>query len=363
MRRRYAGAAALLLMLGLAAGCSDGGGDPAPGASQDSTGGDATGSAEQRDPATPVRRILDWQPVAGSPAADVVDVGDSRVVVPQSGRRATLAGAASATVAAGPRRTFVDVLVGDGTAFLLALDEQEERPAAITALDLDTGEQRRVDTPTPAPDGASATGPHGFHYAAVDQGRFCLATLPPDAARGQVTWCAPPRQGWSSVSDTEAGVAFMTFDDRRPVSCRTLVRLAEAGGDPQPLEGVERCTAWDVALTATGHVWSTVPDESRVEQVEVHARADGTTYHLGAGTRSTLTPCGDSVFWVRDSPDDAAPARLMRWTAEDRLEIAYESPGRGPAFLSPPECSGGELLTVAAYGEGGDERVSATVTG
>ena len=44
------------------------------------------------------------------------------------------------------------------------------------------------------------------------------------------------------------------------------------------------------------------------------------------------------------------------------LEIVYESPGRGEAFLEAPRCAD-SVLTVSAYGEGGDEQVSATVPG
>ena len=50
----------------------------------------------------------------------------------------------------------------------------------------------------------------------------------------------------------------------------------------------------------------------------------------------------------------------MRWTPDHTLEVAYESASTGNAFLGEPTC-GGDVLTVTAYGEQGDEQVWAPV--
>ena len=120
----------------------------------------------------------------------------------------------------------------------------------------------------------------------------------------------------------------MTFDDARPVACRT-VNLLDDSGVPQPLEGPDDCTAWDVAATADGAVWSEVPKPRRQEEARFHASADGTYFDLGPGTTGTAVPCGDSVFFVRDPQGPDEPARLMRWTPQRTLEVAYESPSDG----------------------------------
>jgi hypothetical protein len=156
----------------------------------------------------------------------------------------------------------------------------------------------------------------------------------------------------------------MTFDDMRPVSCRTLVRME--GTRTIPVPGVPDCTGWDLLLSGTGAVWSTIPDEKRVERGQFFASrgggADGGVTALGPGTTGTMVWCGDSAYWARDAQKDVDKARLLRYTPDGSLEVVYESPGRGEAFLAPPTCAG-DVLTVTAYAEGGDERVWATVPG
>jgi hypothetical protein len=72
-------------------------------------------------------------------------------------------------------------------------------------------------------------------------------------------------------------------------------------------------------------------------------------------------PCGDSVFFVRDPQAPDEPARLMRWTPDHTLEIAYETRSVGNAFIAEPVCGGG-VLALSSLGEKGDEQVWADVT-
>ena len=152
----------------------------------------------------------------------------------------------------------------------------------------------------------------------------------------------------------------MTFDDARPVACRTL-NLLDGSGLPQPIEGPEDCLGWDVAATADGALWSEVPKPRRQEEAHFYASVDGTYVDLGPGTTGSAVPCGDSVFFVRDPQGDSEPARLMRWTPDHALEIAYESASTGNAFLGEPVCGGG-VLTLSSFGEAGDEQVWASVS-
>ena len=76
-------------------------------------------------------------------------------------------------------------------------------------------------------------------------------------------------------------------------------------------------------------MWSEVPKPRRQEEAHFLASADGTYFDLGPGTTGTALPCGDSVFFVRDPQGPQEPARLMRWTPEHTLEVAYESASIG----------------------------------
>ena len=151
----------------------------------------------------------------------------------------------------------------------------------------------------------------------------------------------------------------MTFDDARPVACRTL-NLLDAGV-PQPVTGPTECLGWDVAATADGVVWSEVPRPRRQEQATFHASVGDRFVDLGPGTTGSLVPCGDSVFFVRDPQTPDEPARLMRWTPEHTLEIAYETTSVGNAFIAEPVCGGG-VLTVSSFVEDGDEQAWADVS-
>jgi hypothetical protein len=260
----------------------------------------------------------------------------------------------------GPRRRFSEVLLDDDWAVLVAQDDAESRPSEASVVDLATGEVRRVVTPEPASGGSWAMHGGDLYYPTIgDGGAYCLATLALADGNGEDGWCAAPRTGWSGVTAGDAGVGLMTFDDARPVACRTL-DLLDGSGLPQPVVGVEDCTGWDVAATPGGAAWSTVPKPRRQEEADFRAAADGGFFDLGPGTTGSLLPCGDSVFFVRDPQGPEDPARLMRWTPDRTLEVAYESASRGNAFLGEPACAG-DVLTLSSFGEDGDEQVWANV--
>lgn len=336
------------------AGCAD---DPQP---------EKPTSQEPTDPGTgqtvePTDAPLEWRPT-GHPTEQRVVMGTTwSAVVAPGGSSVTLTdGEAETMVAAGAGRQVAEVLLDDAWAVLVMQDRTEQRPSRAVTVDLATGEQRDVVTPEPANGGSWAMHDGNLYYPTWGEDRaWCLATLALDDSNGEEAWCAPPRTGWSGLTASAAGVAMMTFDDARPVACRT-VALLDATSRPEPLDGPDPCTAWDVAATHDGAVWSSVPRPRRQEEAQLHAVADGTTYDLGPGTTGSLLPCGDSVFYARDPQRDGDPARLLRWTPAHTLEVAYESAATGDVFIAEPACAG-DVLTLTVLSERGDEQVWATV--
>lgn len=346
--RAYVATAALLLAL---AGCSAGDEEPKPVA--DPSGSTGTPREEGGTP-TPQRALLDWQPLAGSVEETVIDAGEAVVTVPQDGSEVRVD---DTVIPAGRDRRVDAVLVpADGTVVVAALDRLEERPIAITVVDLASGETHAVTSPEPAPFGEVTAYDGEVQYATLGEGGgFCLARAPLDGP-GEVAWCAEPRSGFNHVLGTDHGLALQTFDDRRPVACRSLATLD--GDLITPMDGVTPCTGMNVALTEDGAVWSTIPQENRIEVARFHARAGDATYDLGLGNTDSLLPCGDSLWFTRDA-GAGHPAQLLRWTPDATLEIAFEGES-GEGFVEA-HCAAGRTLTVAAYAEGGDALVSATL--
>jgi hypothetical protein len=351
---RYAATAALLLAL---AGCGDGDkpdATPTTGASK--TAPTTTATPGETVTVTPTTNLLDWRPVSAE--GRVVSDGDLTAIVDSDGAAVRFTGARTVTVPAGDGRRISDVLISGAYAVVVAQDDLEERALRLTVMRTSSGATREIGQPMPASGGPVAEAGSSLHYATLDGGRYCLAIYDIAADSGEVTWCAPEHHGFSNVAATPAGTTLMTFDDKRPVSCRTLATVAD-DGTLTPLDGVPDCKGWDVLATDDGAVWSTLPNERQVERVDFFAVAGGQVFALGTGVTGSLTWCGNSAYFTRDA-QKGGQAHLLRWTPEHTLEIAYASPGRGEAFLEAPRCAG-SVLTVTAKGEGGDEQVSATV--
>jgi len=238
----------------------------------------------------------------------------------------------------------------------VAQDSQEERPSQATLITLATGETREI--PTNA-NGGTWTLFNGrvLHAVYAAKHRYCLASLDAPTMTEVLTYCAPAGHGFNDARTTPAATSLLTFDSRPSGSCRTP---SEVEDSVTPLPGIEPCKGWDSLLTPYGQIWSEVPKENQVESARFHATAGATMYDLGIGTTGSLTWCGDSAYFVRDSQKDVDKARLLRWTPDHTLEVVYESPGEGNAFLSAPRCAG-SAITISEQGEGGDEQVSASV--
>ena len=312
-------------------------------------------------PVEPVTHLLDWQPVDGAIAGTVTTNGEWTVTVDRAGSGARMDGAAhTLVIPAGPGRRISEVLLDDTYAVVVAQDKQEVRPSTATVVTLDSGEQfaERRQLPVTLNGGTWAMFDGQLVHATYGSGRrYCLEQVDLASLHGSLIHCAAPRHGFSEARMTPAGTTLLTFDSRPGGSCRTP---SEIVGSAEPLPGVTHCHGWDSLLTADGQVWSVVPKENQVETARFFATAGDDTFELGVGTTGSLTWCGDSAYFVRDSQKDVDQARLLRWTPGHTLEVVYESPGAGNAFLSEPRCAGG-FLTINAYGEGGDEQVSAHV--
>ena len=282
-----------------------------------------------------------------------------------AGAAVTVAGPARHKIEADAGQEIVRILMDDDVVVAVAADAAQpsgrEERVAVTVLDLEDGATHAVADPQPAP-GAMSLHDGVLRYPTYADGAYCLAEADTDAdaaaEAGRLTsYCAPKKSGFGAVTATDSGVTLMAFDDARPVSCRTLGWLTDVGLEPLP--GVTDCVGWDVAATPTGVVWSEVPRPRRQELAQFRASHDGTVLDLGGGSTGSLTPCGDSVFFSRDSRGDI-PARLMRWTPEGTLQVAYEAARPTPSFLVEPECAH-DVLTLSIYSEGGDEQVWAAV--
>ncbi len=306
-------------------------------------------------------RLLDWQQVPGSVDDTVSRSGARSLTVDKAGTQASIEGPSSGSgIAAGPRQRISDALIDGDWAVVVLQDRQESRPSEARVVNLaDDSRSFTLDGHSDLPTvngGTWAIGDGHLLHATLDKGRYCVATVDLGTATSTLGWCAPPRHGFNAARITPYGDTVLSFDAHHP-SCRTVARVD--GIDLVPFTGVQKCHAWEGLLTRDGAVWSVIPKEREIEAAHAYARAGGDYFDLGPSASGTLTWCGDAAYFSRDPQRDSDPARLMRWNAEDGLEVVYESAG-GNAFLTPPRC-GGDTITVTALAQSGDEQVSAEV--
>ena len=366
-----------LVLAGTLAACSEDeprpAADPSPAESgatpsDDDPSGEPTGTpsetGQQGSPESPVELeagndLLDWREVPGPVSTTVTVSGEWTLA--QHERDAVLDGPRSATVEAPRRHRVTDTLIDGEYAVVVTADELEQRANTATVIDLATGDRSVLDSSSDVPTttgGTWALGQGRLVHATIGRGRaYCAATVELATMTSATTWCAPRRQGFNSARTSPQGTAVLAFDDARP-SCRTVGRIDS--GALVPFEGVPECTGWDGALVDGGAVWSVVPKAKRVEEADFFARSDDGWFDLGPGTSGTLTWCGGAAYFARDPQRSGDPARLLRWAPGDGLTVAFETEGRGQAFLTTPRC-GGDTLTLTALAESGDVQVAAGV--
>lgn len=364
-------AATVVVVALAAAGCTDDAGrspevreDATPSASRSTaesgaTGGGATGSPRSPASLEATPDLLDWREVPGPTTTAATVSGRWRLSVPERATTAVLDGPRPTTVEAPARHRITDALIDGEYAVVVSEDTQARQGNVATVIDLASGNRFTVDDESEVPTTTGGTWSLGegqlLHATTGPERSYCLATVDLARRSSSLGWCAPARHGFNGARITPAGTALLTFDDHRP-SCRTLVEVVRARVTPLP--GAPQCTGWDAALVPDGAVWSVAAKAQRIEEARFFARARDDWFSLGPGMSGSLTWCAGATYFVRDPQQAGEPARLMRWSPDDGLTVAFETAGRGPAFLSEPRC-GGDTLTVTALAESGDRQVTA----
>ena len=356
----------LVLALALAA-CTDGEPEPTEPTTSPTESGTRT-TEPTGGPTEPTRSptaseqpvLLDWQPVPG-PVEDAVTVsGEWSLTLPRSGDSAVLDGPEPRTIQAPAGFRITDALIDGDHAVVVAEHEQARKPNRATVVELATGNETVIDGNSEVPTtvgGSWALGSGLLVHATTQDRDYCLAVADLVTGRSRLGPCVPPRHGVTNVTVTPAGIAAMTFDDKRP-SCRTLNRVE--GSSFEPLPGVELCHGFEAVVTETAAVWGVVTEERRIEASDYFADSGSGLVALGPGTTGSLTWCRDAAYVVRDPQQNSDPARLLRIDPAGSTEVVYETAGTGRAFLSAPRC-GGTDLTLTAFSAAGDEQVTASV--
>jgi hypothetical protein len=358
-----AAVAALVLVAGGCSGSDDEPGaaaTPAPSATPSSSTPTPTPS-ETPESSAPPAADLDWQPVPGSVRNTVTRSSDWTLTVRGNGAGWSLDGPTGSTGGAQSGWRVSDALLDQDWAVVVLQERTESQPSRAEVTDLATGDTFVLDGSSDVPTtngGTWALGDGRLLHATVGPGgSYCVATVDLSTRESTLGWCAPKRNGFNGARIAPGGDSVMSFDAGRP-SCRTLMALD--GSDAVPFEGVEECVAWDGLRTDDGAVWSTIPDERRIEEAHFFATTGGERADLGPGTAGSLVWCAGAAYFARDPENDGDPATLVRWSPADGLDVVYESPG-GRAFLSQPRC-GGDHLTITAAAEAGDEQVTAALS-
>ena len=373
MRRAFAVAAAALLVLPTAAGCSTDGDDgpsepsahPAP-TSEGADGGDGADRPEGGTPDQPTQLaagtdLLEWAPAPGTVDNTVTTNGSWFLTVESTGAGYRLDGPDQSFGTDSDDGTRItNALLDRDWAVVVRRDQGGKHPATAEVTDLAAGEQFTLDRDSDVPTTSGGTWALGgstlVHATVSPEGAYCLATVDLATRESSVGWCAEPKHGFNAAHVTPDATTVLTFDDAKP-SCRTVGNVGPDGFEPFP--GVPACAAWEgMALGADAAVWSVIPKESRIEAAELFARVGEDYYALGPGTSGTLVPCAGAAYFVRDPQRESEPARLLRWDGSS-LDVVYEAPP-GQAFLEAPRC-GDEALVVTALSEGGDEQVMAAL--
>lgn len=351
VHRLAAGVATALLLAGCASGESAI--DKPPSKASE------TAPADQEPPAPDEQ--LKWTK-AGPATVTVVAGGDTSISVAAGKARVTMNGGAVPLPT--PRGYAAsEALLDDDYAVVVHQEKTESQPSSATVIERATGRLLLVDGASDVPTvngGTWALGQNAegdgllFHATFGPKNAYCLAAHTLTTDSGRIVWCAPKGSGFNDARQTPAGLTVLSFTAGRP-SCRTPVAIDLATGEGAPVEGPDECAGWDSLVTPFGAIWSSVPDEQRIEEANFFADKGGDRVDLGLGDTGSLTWCDGAAYFTRPETD-GQKAALVRWDGTS-VTTVYEAPG-SPGFLSAPRC-GGSALTVTARSEGGDEQVTA----
>ena len=304
--------------------------------------------------------LMEWVDAPGAVENTVTTNGTWFLTVESSGRAYRLDGPDQSFGTGEDDTRITNALLDTDWAVVVRQDQGQKQPAVAEVTDLGDGSQYKVGQDGEVKTTAGGTWALGgdtlVHATVGPDGNYCVATVDLVSRVPTLGWCVPPNHGFNSAHVTAAGTALLTFDDAKP-SCRTVGTVD--GESMEPFPGVPECQAWEGALLEDDRaVWSVIPDESDRDAAEFYARSGEDYYDLGPGTSSTLVPCADAAYFVRDPQVEGDPAQLLRWDGT-RLTVVYEAPP-GQYLLEAPRC-GDEALVVTALAEAGDEQVMAAL--
>jgi hypothetical protein len=303
---------------------------------------------------------MEWVDAPGAVDNTVTTNGTWFLTVESSGRAYRLDGPDQSFGTGEDETRITNALLDSDWAVVVRQDQGEKEPAVAEVTDLGDGSQYKIgqdgDVKTTAGGTWALGGDTLVHATVSPAGAYCVATVDLVSRVPTLGWCVPPKHGFNAAHVTAAGTTLLTFDDAKP-SCRTVG--AVSGDSMSPFPGVPDCTAWEGALLGDdGAVWSVIPDEADLDAAEFYARSGEDYYDLGPGTSSTLVPCADAAYFVRDPKLESDPAQLLRWDGST-LTVVYEAPP-GQSYLEAPRC-GDQALVVTALSEGGGEQVMAAI--
>lgn len=351
-----------LVSLALLAACSSGAGSAEqPGESPRRSSPAEVQVEVQKETSIPSR--LRWQTLATGTAAEyrsLIALASGRLIRTASPQRVEVvnaSGRVARTLRAGQGWAFDEVLMTGRYLVAVAEDDLEEADARATVLNVRTGRQRTLNVMDVAPltHGGSWAGHDGtVVYPTREGSRYCIAAADLRSERGSAVACAPPRNGLNSFAVSPAGIGFLSFDDQRPISCRTAnVAPRDRTGytAPASVTEPERCAAWDVVPLPGGAVlWSHVPDEERIERAIFFVReTTGQVHRLGPGVTGSVVWCGNAAWFSRDE-ENGRPATLLRWTRDQELQRVYQAPRDHAGSITAPRCAGA-AITVTVWGE------------
>jgi hypothetical protein len=351
--------AAVLTVLVLTACSSEQDGDPAPASAQESPAPEG-GTAENPTTVEATTSLMEWVPAPGAVDNTVTTNGTWFLTVESSGHGYRLDGPDRSFGTGEDTTQITNALLDTGWAVVVRQDQAERQPAVAEVTDLGDGSQYKIgqdgDVKTTAGGTWALGGDTLVHATTSPQGDYCVATVDLVSRVPTRGWCVPPEHGFNAAHVTSAGITLLAFDDAKP-TCRTVGTVS--GDSMEPFPGVPDCKAWEGAVLEDDQaVWSVIPDESDVDAAQFFARNGDDYFDLGPGSSSTLVPCADAAYFVRDPQVEGDPAQLLRWDGTS-LTVVYEAPP-GQSFLEAPRC-GDRALVVSALSEGGDEQVMAAL--
>lgn len=221
----------------------------------------------------------------------------------------------------------------------LVVHDLRDRSASVL------GRARGAAVPTSL--GASALWEDALVYTSGDPSprskNFCVSLTQLGNRGSRSIACARPRQGFTNLTISEYGVGYASFGDQRPASCMTLT-VVRSNGERSTVDAARKCLgAFAVPWRDGWTFWMDTPSANEIDVVQAFVQSpDGEVTRLGTGDNFSAVPCGDHIYFVRES---RTFSDLARWSPEDGLQIVLRPDAKRGAIVDPPTCGGDHLTT------------------